>query len=359
MKPVFIICLTIFLSTGFLQAKEIVPQVKEEIELMSALARLAGYEEFRPDTGGSYKNDIDSYLKKYRLHKAVEMMKNFRNTHKIEADDVMTMALQFECLGDHIVKLDTENNHSIPLNDKETSAFLDALNDFYRQSDFRKFFDQHSDVYANGILSFYNSVVSHIDPSWYSRFYGTQPNKDLHIVIGFASGGNYYRATRTRQGGPEEIFSIMYYAVDNNGRPLYDKSAVGTITEELCLSFIDIENNDVKTTLEKACENVHRYTREKPIAAVTDKSIMEESLAYASAIYYLIDNGSSKKSIRKAVDEGIERGFSWTPELIKRIYYYTENRKEFPTFASFYPEIIEFFKDYTANLGKTILKVLR
>lgn len=151
----------------------------------------------------------------------------------------------------------------------------------------------------------------------------------------------------------------MYYAVDNNGRPLYDKSAVGTITEELCLSFIDIENNDVKTTLEKACENVHRYTREKPIAAVTDKSIMEESLAYASAIYYLIDNGSSKKSIRKAVDEGIERGFSWTPELIKRIYYYTENRKEFPTFASFYPEIIEFFKDYTANLGKTILKVLR
>lgn len=48
MKPVFIICLTIFLSTGFLQAKEIVPQVKEEIELMSALARLAGYEEFRP-----------------------------------------------------------------------------------------------------------------------------------------------------------------------------------------------------------------------------------------------------------------------------------------------------------------------
>lgn len=46
MKPIFIICLTIFLSTGFLQAKEIVPQVKEEIELMSALARLAGYEEF-------------------------------------------------------------------------------------------------------------------------------------------------------------------------------------------------------------------------------------------------------------------------------------------------------------------------
>ena len=274
MKPVFIICLTIFLSTGFLQAKEIVPQVKEEIELMSALARLAGYEEFRPDTGGSYTNDIDSYLKKYRLHKAVEMMKNFRNTHKIEADDVMTLALQFECLGDHIVKLDTENNHSISLNDKETSAFLDALNDFYRQSDFRKFVDQHSDVYANGILSFYNSVVSHIDPSWYSRFYGTQPNKDLHIVIGFASGGHYYRATRTRQGGPEEIFSIMYYAVDNNGRPLYDKSAVGTITEELCLSFIDIENKDVKTTLEKACENVHRYTREKPIAAVTDKRII-------------------------------------------------------------------------------------
>lgn len=110
--------------------------------------------------------------------------------------------------------------------------------------------------------------------------------------------------------------------------------------------------------LEKACENVHRYTREKPIAAVTDKSIMEESLAYASAIYYLIDNGSSKKSIRKAVDEGIERGFSWTPELIKE-YITIPKTERISYFASFYPEIIEFFKDYTANLGKTILKVLR
>ncbi len=359
MKSAFIICLTIFLSTGFLQAKEIVPQVKEEIELMSALARLAEYEEFRPDTGGSYTDDIDSYLKKYRLHEAVKMMKDFRNTHKIEADDVMTLALQFECHGDHIVKLNTENKCSIPLNGKEIATFLDALNDFYRQSDFREFFDQHSDVYANGILSFYNSVISHIDPSWYSRFYGTYPSKDLHIIIGFASGGNYYRATRARQGRPEEIFSIMYYAVDNNGQPFYDKSTVGTITEELCLSFIDIDNNDVKTALAEASENVYRYTKEKPVAAVTDENIMEESLAYASTIYYLIDNGSSKKSIRKAVEEGVERGFSWTPELIKRIYYYTENRKEFPTFTSFYPEIIEFFKDYAANLGKTILKVLK
>ena len=326
---------------------------------MSALARLAEYEEFRPDTGGSYTDDIDSYLKKYRLHEAVKMMKDFRNTHKIEADDVMTLALQFECHGDHIVKLNTENKCSIPLNGKEIATFLDALNDFYRQSDFREFFDQHSDVYANGILSFYNSVISHIDPSWYSRFYGTYPSKDLHIIIGFASGGNYYRATRARQGRPEEIFSIMYYAVDNNGQPFYDKSTVGTITEELCLSFIDIDNNDVKTALAEASENVYRYTKEKPVAAVTDENIMEESLAYASTIYYLIDNGSSKKSIRKAVEEGVERGFSWTPELIKRIYYYTENRKEFPTFTSFYPEIIEFFKDYAANLGKTILKVLK
>lgn len=51
------------------------------------------------------------------------MMKNFRNTHKIEADDVMTLALQFECLGDHIVKLDTENNHSIPLMIKKPPHF--------------------------------------------------------------------------------------------------------------------------------------------------------------------------------------------------------------------------------------------
>lgn len=114
-------------------------QVKEEVELMSVLARLAGYEEYGFDYARGYTADIDSVLGKFRSHEAVEMMKLFSEKYGLGYDRVMSIALQIECRGDSIVKLDTGKKRISPIGQKETHKFLSALNDFYRTSRFNDF----------------------------------------------------------------------------------------------------------------------------------------------------------------------------------------------------------------------------
>lgn len=77
MKKTIILLFLIVTCTTNTWAQKIEAEVKEEIELMSVLARLAGYEEYGFDYARGYTADIDSVLGKYRSHEAVEMMKLF------------------------------------------------------------------------------------------------------------------------------------------------------------------------------------------------------------------------------------------------------------------------------------------
>ena len=147
-KITILLVLIIFYSNTW--AQKIDPQVKKEVELMSILARLAGYGEYNDDRGGRYTADIDSILRKYRSHEAVKMMKQFKKKYGLGYDRVMSIALQIECRGDSIVKLDTGKKRISPIGQKETHKFLSALNDFYRTSRFNDFFNTHTDIYELG-----------------------------------------------------------------------------------------------------------------------------------------------------------------------------------------------------------------
>ena len=115
-KSIALFCLLALCCFG-LRAQQIEPQVKEEVELMASLARLAGYEEYNYDIGGRYTADIDSVLGEYRSHQAVEMMKQFRHEVDLGYDRVMSMALQIECRGDSIIKLATGKKRLSPLSE--------------------------------------------------------------------------------------------------------------------------------------------------------------------------------------------------------------------------------------------------
>lgn len=75
------------------KAQIIGPQVNENVELMSILARLAGYPEYNMDMAGQYITDIDLHFKNTFEHPAVIYMKDLRKQHGISYDAVMSMAL--------------------------------------------------------------------------------------------------------------------------------------------------------------------------------------------------------------------------------------------------------------------------
>ena len=360
MRKIAILLVLIIFYASNTWAQKIDPQVKKEVELMSILARLAGYGEYNDDRGGRYTADIDSILRKYRSHEAVKMMKQFKKKYGLGYDRVMSIALQIECRGDSIVKLDTGKKRISPIGQKETHEFLSALNDFYRTSRFNDFFNTHTNIYELGLQVFNDSVMAHFDQEWYTRFYGTPPAEQFRIIIGFTNGPCNYGPSRKLTGQPKEVFAIMNYAVDDNERPIFYKKVVETVVHEFCHSFTKIKG-DTEKALEKSGKALQEYTyfSMRRQAYSTWRNILEESLVRAATICYLIDHDYDEKDIRNAIIEQVDRNFFWMPELVQTLRYYESHRKKYPTFTSFYPEIIRFFDRYVTNMEKEMKKAMK
>src|SRR6266849_3410908 len=67
--------------------------VDQRIELMSIVARLAGYDEYSNDQFKLYAADVDHHFEKYKNHPAVQFAKAVRESRQIAFDAVMSMAV--------------------------------------------------------------------------------------------------------------------------------------------------------------------------------------------------------------------------------------------------------------------------
>lgn len=92
----YVIFLVLLIATLCVKAQSIIPQVNENVELMSILSRMAGFPEYHMDMAGQYIKDMDSYFKESTDHPAVQYMKGLRNKYGIAYDAVMSMAVHLD-----------------------------------------------------------------------------------------------------------------------------------------------------------------------------------------------------------------------------------------------------------------------
>lgn len=169
-------CMILFaLLMGCLWAKaqSVVPQVNENVELMSILSRMAGFQEYHMDMAGQYIKDMDSYFKDNTVHPAVGYMQALRNKYGISFDAVMSMAIHLDNRNGTLSLMEED----VPTLDKrwmevDKGEFLSHLNNFYKETKFNAFFKAHKSLYEKGIKSYQDNVVNHFDIDWYPRFYG-------------------------------------------------------------------------------------------------------------------------------------------------------------------------------------------
>lgn len=169
-------CMILFaLLMGCLWAKaqSVVPQVNENVELMSILSRMAGFREYHMDMAGQYIKDMDRYFKDNTDHPAVGYMQTLRNRYGISFDAVMSMAIHLDNRNGTLSLIEED----VPTLDKrwmevDKGEFLSHLNNFYKETKFNAFFKAHKSLYEKGIKSYQDNVINHFDIDWYPRFYG-------------------------------------------------------------------------------------------------------------------------------------------------------------------------------------------
>ena len=164
----FVFLLCCFVACSHLQVKAVAVSVNENVELMSVLSRLSGYQEYCMDVAGAYINDLDSCFGKYSEHPAIAYMKELRDECGIAYDAVMSMAVRL-CNDDGRFSLLEEDSDGLDARwggaDKE--KFLSLLSSFYADSGFRSFFEAHDSFYRVGLHAYEDSVLKHFDEKWY------------------------------------------------------------------------------------------------------------------------------------------------------------------------------------------------
>ena len=349
MKKIILI-FALFIACLCAKAQSIIPQVNENVELMSILSRMAGFPEYHMDMAGQYIKDMDSYFKDNTDHPAVQYMKGLRSKYGISFDAVMSMAIH----------LDNRNGtlslcqKDIPSLEKrwknvDKDEFLSYLNSFYKDTNFNEFFKAH----------YQDNVIKHFDIDWYADFYGNEPQETFSVIIGFCNGGGNYGVNRQLTGKMKEVFAIVGYYVDEEDTPTYNKEYLPTLIHEFNHSFINhyLDENkypDFAKELEPTATDLFMSSRWSMAKQAYGnwKTVINESLVRAAVICYMLDKEYKPEEIRNELLEQVQRNFRWMPELVTLLRKYEKKQFKYGNFENFYPNVIDFFTEYNKMENK-------
>lgn len=355
-----ILIFALFIACLCAKAQSIVPQANENVELMSILSRMADFPEYHMDMAGQYIKDMDNYFKDNSAHPAVQYMRGLRNKYSISFDAVMSMAIHLDNQNGTLSLIEED----IPTLEKrwknvDKDEFLSYLNSFYKDTNFNEFFKAHNDLYSRGLKSYQDNVIKHFNIDWYADFYGNEPQETFSVIIGFCNGGGNYGVNRQLTGKRKEVFAIVGYYVDNEDTPMYNREYLPTLIHEFNHSFINhyLDANKYPNfvkELEPAATDLFMSSRwSMAKQAYGDwKTMINESLVRAAVICYMLDKQYKPEEIKNELQEQMQRNFRWMPELVSLLRKYEKEQSIYGRFETFYPNIIDFFREYAEKENK-------
>ena len=331
--------------------------VDQRVELLSIIFRLAGNPEYNMKFAKNYVKDINDYFGKYKDQPVVTFAKKLSEEKNMGFSKVMFLAANLEYKNNKFSLIAISQSTLTDKWDTEDAVkFVSLMNDFYKTTAFEVFFNQHKEVYQEATTQFDLSTTG-FDQKWYLDYYGDQ-SVDYRTIVGLANGGANYGPSAFPAGQKKIVYAIMgSWTFDDAGKPLYPRAQyMPTLVHEFNHSFVNHvldEDNNEKLLHTSGEILINTQKKEMKLEAYEDwKSLINESLVRASVVRYLIDHKSDDKVVQDEILEQTNKGFLWTKELVSLLGKYEASRDKYPTFKSFYPQIINFFNETARNIKK-------
>ena len=197
------VLLTVFALFALTMQAQVKAEVSEPVELMSILSKIAGFEEYNMDMAGQYTMDTDAWFAPFKDHPMIGYFQRLRENYGIAYNAPAGLGVNLEIDGGKIKmvgkkELLDDRWFNIDLND-----FVARLNQFYTDTRFHEFFQQHETFYNDVLQQYQTNVMKYFNQDWYSHFYGTGPGEKFRLIIGFTNGGSNYGAIRQIPGQPK------------------------------------------------------------------------------------------------------------------------------------------------------------
>jgi len=338
-------------------APAVTAKVDRRVELMSIVARLAGYEEYIRNDFQSYVADVESHFGKYREHPAVEFARKVRRDRGVSFDAVMSMAVHLNpppALTPRVAFSEQFPDRRWGKADGE--KFTALLAEFYKDADCETFFKSHEEMYRQAEGNF-QQLLTKVDFGWYRRFYGEQPPGEFHLLIGLLNGGGNFGPKVVFPDGHEDLFAIIgTWQFDDQGTPIYDDRLLSTIIHEYNHSFINPLVYANEKGLKESGEKIYRpvAAEMKKLAYGTWQTMMLESLVRAAVIRYISEHDPNEQTRRNEIIDERNIGFIWMDDLVGLLDRYEKERQTYPTFRKFVPQILKFYDDLAPQIDRRV-----
>ena len=350
MKKLFLsICLLI--SSFIASAQTTIyakPVVDERMELMGIIARYVGLSYYTDDYLTTYCKEIDKHFAKYKNHPIIKM-----------SERLVPFGVSFDAIADFAILLEIKNN-KIVLNDQvniqslddrwprdSVSKYLVLLNDFYRKTKFRKFFEKTSIFRQAAEESFQKEIVNVIDFDWFGKFFRYQPQHKFRIIISLLTGN--YGISMTYKDGSEEYYAIMECRQeDENNLPMFRaNSFLGTETmliHEICHSFCDEPIDTYLDQLMPQATVLYELNREELLKHYcgTPRSLLGELFVRAAVFQYEKDHNVFEVF---NVRGNIREGYLGLYQLLDCFEKYV-NDTGYKKLTDFMPQIISYLNSF-------------
>lgn len=339
------------ISSAAIASEKVHSKVDLRVEMLSIIFRLAGNPEYNMKFAKNYVADIHAYFDSYKNEPVVNFAKELSGQKNMGFSKVMFLAVHLKFQKDQFILIkESESNLIGKWDDQDIPKFIKLLNNFYHKTKFQTFFNAHQQQYHAAINTF-DQAVDAFDQQWYLDYYGDK-EVSYSVYLGLGDGGANYGPSVTPINQKRLVYAIMgSWTFDQSGNPQFPKDIYLTyLIHEFNHSFVDHileENMQIDALLKTSGMQLLQTKKDdmKKEGYEDWHSLINESLVRASVVRYMIDHKNTEQEIEEEIQKQQTKGFTWIRNLVSLLGQYESSRQQYPTFKSFYPKLITFFKE--------------
>lgn len=311
------------------------------VQLLNKYFLITSYEQ-------KYKHDAINYFKKYQNHEAVKYFKvlsdkGFKFNYPAES----VLYLNYD--------LTINNNLQAPnsiipegISKEDILKFYTLLRMFAKDSNFLNFYQSKSNYYKELVKSTASMITGVSDVKRLELFYGKSNTSYNIVLVSLFHHGGFGPEVSTPQG--KELFSLMGPSSSDNGVAYFgDKERLAElINHEFSHSFI-------KQTFAENDRKIKEYEYLlAPIAEDMRKQgystwdiCLNEHIVRAVTTYISFQKsehlGNQNLNFQK------DRKYIYIEYILEHFERYQANRKQYPTFDSYFPEILKSLNEISSG----------
>ncbi len=318
-------------------------KVDERVELVSIFSKIYGfYQEGQLIHCSEYADAVDKHFNPQlrNIYSASRDLRSYMHISDFNYEALIKTALSLTIESGE-VRLNSKTSALQELYDKETvDIVVKILNDFYKVTSFRKFYESQQNLYCSAENFYSKEVLNKFKPEIYEELYD-ESMSDIRLYIAMTGADVNFSIPQTK----EIILGPVCCSEDaKEGFLLFN-----TPLENLVLSAAEIFTyNDVLAYEKKLKGHTDDYYRN--CAIMFDKQhyraddILFKQMAILGVIYYNEKEYNGSYAMQK-LEQFKAQGFMWTNELWNLLNVFKNDRERYPYFKDYLPVLADKYRD--------------